>query len=67
SVPDQGELFTGIWENPQFTGARAVELLIDLIHRGEFGVPDVRLFMLVGGSWRDGKTTVPQASLPLPS
>ncbi len=56
TVPDEGRNFSGIWENPQLIGAKAVEFLIDLIHRGECGVPAVPLCMLVGGTWVDGKT-----------
>ncbi|MDR1280845.1 MAG: LacI family transcriptional regulator [Opitutaceae bacterium] len=56
SVPDGGRFFSGIWENPQVIGAKAVEFLIDLIHRNERGVPDVPLCMLVAGTWVEGKT-----------
>ena len=56
SIPDEGGEISGIWENPQLTGARAVEFVVDSIHRGEFGVPDVRIYLLVGGSWMDGHT-----------
>lgn len=58
SVPDGGKLFSGIWENPELIGSRAVEFLVDLIHRGECGVPDVPLYQLVDGTWVDGKTLI---------
>jgi len=56
SVPDPGGSFCGIWENPEVIGSRAVEFLIDLIHRGEHGIPALPLCQLVDGSWIDGKT-----------
>jgi len=56
TVPDGGAFYSGIWENPNLIGAKAVEFLIDLMHRSERGIPEVPLCMLVGGSWVDGKT-----------
>ena len=56
TVPDGGAFFSGIWENPHIIGAKAAEFLVDLIHRGECGVPEVPLCLLVAGTWRDGKT-----------
>jgi len=56
SVPDEGAVFSGLWENPRLIGARAVEYVVDAIHRGEFGVPDVRMYILVGASWMNGRT-----------
>ncbi|EIQ01948.1 transcriptional regulator [Opitutaceae bacterium TAV1] len=56
TVPDEGKLFSGIWENPHVIGAKAVEFLIDLIQRNERGVPEVPLCMLVAGTWVEGKT-----------
>lgn len=60
TVPDSGALYSGIWENPQLIGAKAVEFLVDLTHRGEHGSPEVPLTMLVGGTWVDGRTVRPQ-------
>ncbi len=56
SVPDEGKVFSGIWENPELIGARALEFLVDLIHRRECGVPAVPLSQLVDGTWVDGTT-----------
>jgi DNA-binding LacI/PurR family transcriptional regulator len=56
TVPDGGVLYSGIWENPQVIGAKAVEFLVDLTHRGERGRPHVPLTMLVAGTWVEGKT-----------
>ncbi|HVU32226.1 MAG TPA: LacI family DNA-binding transcriptional regulator [Opitutaceae bacterium] len=56
TVPDGGAVYSGIWENPNLIGAKAVEFLIDLMHRSERGVPEVPLSMLVAGTWVDGRT-----------
>lgn len=56
TVPDGGVLYSGIWENPQMIGAKAVEFLVDLTHRSERGCPQVPLTMLVDGTWVEGKT-----------
>lgn len=66
TVPDEGALFSGIWENPRVIGAKAVEALIDLIHRNERGTPEVPLCMLVAGTWLDGKTIRVAAPTPPP-
>jgi len=46
----------GIDENAMETGAVAVDLLVGMIHRGERGIPKVRHYLLVEGTWRDGTT-----------
>ena len=56
SVPDEGKYFSGIWENPELIGARALEFLVDMIHRRERGVPAVPISQLVDGTWVDGST-----------
>lgn len=56
TVPDGGVLYSGMWENPQMIGAKAVEFLVDLTHRTERGRPQVPLTMLVDGTWVEGKT-----------
>ncbi|QYY35219.1 LacI family DNA-binding transcriptional regulator [Ruficoccus sp. ZRK36] len=56
SVPDGGEFYSGIWENPELIGARALEFLVDLIHRRECGVPTIPLSQLVDGTWVEGTT-----------
>ena len=56
SVRERDGLFAGIWENPSLIGARAVEFLIDLIHRREHGVPEIPSYMMIEGSWLNGKT-----------
>lgn len=62
TVPDEGAYFSGIWENPRVIGAKAVEFLIDLIHRNERGQPEVPLSQLVDGTWLDGQTVRARAA-----
>ncbi|MFH1498146.1 MAG: LacI family DNA-binding transcriptional regulator [Verrucomicrobiota bacterium] len=56
SVPADDTRFSGMSENPRVIGAKAVETLVDLIHRGERGPPVPHLSLLVQGAWIDGKT-----------
>ena len=48
--------YSGIWQNLQLTGAKAVDSLIDMIHRGERGIPEVRSSILVDATWLPGNT-----------
>jgi LacI family transcriptional regulator len=56
TVPDEGKYYSGIWENPRIIGQRAVDFVVDMIHRGETGVPPVPIHDLVSGTWVDGQT-----------
>lgn len=56
SVHKQDGFFAGIWENPRLVGARALELLVDSIHRAERGVPEVPSCLLIEGTWMEGRT-----------
>lgn len=56
SVPDPEGSISGVWANPELIGEKAVEFLIDMIHRNECGVPDVPLCILVDGTWIAGDT-----------
>ncbi|MGE9292857.1 MAG: LacI family DNA-binding transcriptional regulator [Puniceicoccales bacterium] len=48
--------YSGIMENSHLIGARALEFLVDLIHRREHGVPEVPTTLMVDGSWVEGTT-----------
>lgn len=58
SVNDRDSIFSfsGIWENPWLVGQRAVELVVDLVHRAERGIPLVASTLLVDGTWLPGQT-----------
>lgn len=56
SVREGERSLGGIGENPRLIGARATERVIEMIHRAEYGVPDVPVSTLVDGTWQDGPT-----------
>lgn len=67
SVPDGDETLSGLSENPRAIGARAVDFLVDMIHRSERGVPAMQTCFLTEGHWCRGTTLredVPQATAP---
>ncbi|EIQ01939.1 transcriptional regulator [Opitutaceae bacterium TAV1] len=55
--------FAGITENPRVIGAKAVELLVDAMHRGERGAPALHVSTLIEGTWVDGQTVRPHKGL----
>lgn len=56
SIPNENGDYAGIWESPRLIGAKAIELLIGMIHSGERGVPETPSYMLVEGKWIHGRT-----------
>jgi DNA-binding LacI/PurR family transcriptional regulator len=56
SIPDGDTTFSGLSEQPRIIGAKAVELVVDMIHRSERGIPDMQICMLTEGRWHDGAT-----------
>ncbi len=47
---------SGIYQNNVTIGRKAVDFLVDMIHRGERGLPGVPIRTLVEGEWRPGAT-----------
>ncbi len=47
---------SGIYQNNVTIGRKAVDFLVDMVHRGERGLPDVPIRTLVEGEWRQGTT-----------
>lgn len=47
---------SGIRQNNQFTGIRAIELLVQLINNGVFGIPESAQYVYIPGEWNDGTT-----------
>jgi LacI family transcriptional regulator len=47
---------SGVDEHPERVGKAAVDFLAAQLQRGEFGVPEVRQYVLVEGGWIKGKT-----------
>lgn len=52
----RGQGISGIDENSQMIGAKAMELVKAMIDRGEKGIPQVPLRILVEGTWEQGRT-----------
>ncbi|CAM3052265.1 LacI family DNA-binding transcriptional regulator [Rariglobus hedericola] len=63
SVPSSSPEISGITQNSPHIGRKAVDVLVDMLHRGERGVPDMPLHLLVDGVWVPGKTLRPQKTL----
>lgn len=57
--PENSHL-SGINQNGFLIGQKAVDVLIDMIHRGERGVPAVPIRMLLESTWSPGETLRPQ-------
>jgi len=51
-----GDADAGIYQNPEEIGRVALLFVISLIHDNEIGVPPIYRQIVVGGTWRDGKT-----------
>ena len=47
---------SGVYQNDTSIGQKAIDLIIDMIHRGERGLPAVPTRILVESTWRDGQT-----------
>jgi LacI family transcriptional regulator len=47
---------SGVDERPEMVGKAAIDFLAAQLQRGEFGIPEVRQFVLVEGGWIRGKT-----------
>lgn len=51
---------SGINENNRYIGQKAVDLLVDMLHRGERGKPEIPIRTLVESTWVPGATLRPQ-------
>jgi DNA-binding LacI/PurR family transcriptional regulator len=47
---------SGVHQNDRLIGQRAVDMVIDMLHRGETGIPETPVRMLVEGKWYPGET-----------
>jgi LacI family transcriptional regulator len=50
------DLISGINENSFYTGQKAMDILVDLLHRGERGVPPIPTRLLIESTWVPGTT-----------
>ncbi len=55
---------SGIDQNGRMLGSRAVDLLVGLIEKNEYGIPENPTTLLIDGKWRAGRST---RSLPSPA
>jgi len=55
-VPEPDRHLSGIDERSKVVGTTAVDLLADMIQRGEYGIPKDPLLVLVQGVWLSGHT-----------
>jgi DNA-binding LacI/PurR family transcriptional regulator len=60
SLPRRGGPLSGIYQNSEQIGMRAVDQLATLLERNELGVPAVADSLLVNGIWNPGLTLVVQ-------
>lgn len=56
SVPHRTATISGVDEDVPSIGAHAVETVVGMIHRNEFGVPARPASLLIEGVWSPGKT-----------
>lgn len=56
SVKDGDAHFSGIDQNHKLVGIKAIDLVVDMIHRGEYGIPKVPMRLLVESTWMPGET-----------
>lgn len=50
------KLYSGIDENNELVGETAVNVLVQMIHRGEYDIPKIPISTLIEGSWIEGST-----------
>ena len=56
SIGGDETFYSGVYENNPIIGATAVDILVGLLQRGQFGVPRFPTRTLVEGEWRENKT-----------
>ena len=52
---------SGIWQNSYHIGYKAVDLVVDMLHRNETGVPLMPTHTLIDSTWNVGSTIRPAA------
>jgi hypothetical protein len=65
---DEGRLgLSGMKKNSFQIGVMAVDLLVDMLHRNERGIPARAYLLMVEGTWYEGCTVRPIPSAPVPA
>ncbi len=60
SRPESLSSQPGIQQNNRQVGASAVDLLVQLLHKGSFGIPSSTYGMIIEGTWKEGTAGRPQ-------
>ena len=63
SLDEKSAGLTGMRKNARQIGVMAVDLLVDMLHRGERGVPTRPSLLMVEGSWIEGTTLRPKPAV----
>lgn len=58
NIPYQKNHYSGIDEQAELVGATAVDVVVGMIHRNEFGVPENARHILIQGTWRSARPGV---------
>jgi hypothetical protein len=58
-----GNADAGIYQNPEYIGKAAVEMLISLINHHYTGIPEICRELLIEGKWVDGSSLPPCSKL----
>ena len=56
SLDEESRELSGMKKNSFQIGVMAVDLLVDMLHRNERGIPDNPYLLMVEGSWREANT-----------
>lgn len=62
SVTSRDDSLAGVYQNDPLIGRKAVDFLIDMLHRNERGIPPHRFQFFVESEWVEGKSIRPAAS-----
>lgn len=56
SIARDDQYYSGIYENGRIIGRTAVDFLVGMLQRGEYGFPETPVRILVEGIWKPGTT-----------
>lgn len=56
SVEHDARFISGVYQNSLQIGRKAVDQVVDMLHRGETGVPALPSHLLIDGVWQPGST-----------
>jgi LacI family transcriptional regulator len=59
ACPQQGDVYSGVYQNGKMIGALAVDTLISMVERHERGLPEQATTLMVEGQWNEGRTLRP--------